>query len=277
MRRTPWIMFVLFISAVGFAQTAEELVAKNLAAKGGEEKIKAIKTLRQAGRYQQPDGFTAEISQEAKAPNLIRETFSLQAMNNVQAYDGTVGWQINPFQGRRDAEMLGEDDMRDIVEDADFYGPLVDAKAKGETIEYMGHATVDGDDAYKLKVTLKNGDVYYYYLDPDTFLEFRTERQQFVRGSVRETVTEFGSYKQVNGVYMPFVITSGRRKDLANASSITISSMEANVPIDDQRFKMPATPATPTAPKAADAADRKGQKAKQPAAQKPPSTKPPQQ
>ncbi|MDP9267417.1 MAG: hypothetical protein M3P27_03725 [Acidobacteriota bacterium] len=277
MRRTPWVVSVLFLSVLGMAQTAEELVAKNLAAKGGEEKIKAIKTLRQAGRYQEGDGFTAQVSLEAKAPNQLRQSFSLQGMTQVQAYDGATGWQINPFQGRRDAEMLGEDDMRDITEDADFYGPLVDAKAKGETIEYLGHATVDGDDAYKLKVTLKNGDVYYYYLDPDTFLEFRTERQQFVRGSVRETVTEFGSYKQVSGVYMPFVITSGRRRDLANAATVTIATMEANVPLEDHMFKMPATPATPPALGPQAGTDPKTQKPKPPKEVKPASTKPPQQ
>ena len=279
MRRTPWIVVgILCFSLIGIAQTAEELVAKNLAAKGGEDKIKSIKTLRLKGRYQEGDGFTAQVGQEGKAPNQARSTFSLQGMDNIQAYDGSVGWQINPFQGRRDAELLGEDDMRDIVEDSDFYGPLVDAQAKGETIEYMGHATIDGDDAYKLKVTLKNGDIYYYYLDPDTFIEFRTERQQFVRGSVKETVNEFGSYKQVAGVYMPFVITTGRRKDLANAATISYTSIEANVPLDDKIFKMPASPATPPALKDAEAGTNpKTKKAKQPAAEKPPTTKPPQQ
>jgi hypothetical protein len=279
MRRTQWIiiMFVLLLSALGLAQTAEELVAKNLAAKGGEEKIKALKSLRMSARYQEADGFTAQVSQDAKAPNLLRQSFSLQGMTQVQAYDGAIGWQINPFQGRRDAERLGEDDMRDITEDADFYGPLVDAQAKGETIEYLGHATIDGDDAYKLKVTLKNGDVYYYYLDPDTYLEFRTERQQFIRGSVRQQISEFGSYKQVGGVYMPFVITTGRRKDLANASTITIASMQANVPVDEQAFKMPAAPAATPAHKEADAGATPGTSPKTQKPKPPAATKPPQQ
>src|SRR5438552_17538430 len=125
MRRTPWLLLVLCLSVSALGQTADELIAKNLAAKRGEEKIKAIRSLRMDARYQEPDGFTAQVSQDSKAPNLIRESFSLQGMTQVQAYDGATGWQINPFQGRRDAEMLGEDDMRDIVEDADFYGPLV--------------------------------------------------------------------------------------------------------------------------------------------------------
>lgn len=270
MRRLPWIVLVLCVSLAGLAQTAEELVAKNLAAKGGEDKIKAIKSLRMTGRYSQPDGFSADVVLEAKAPNLLRQSFSLQGMTQVQAFDGQTGWQINPFQGRRDPELLGEDDLRDMQEDADFYGPLVDAAAKGATLESLGHTTVDGDDAFKLKVTLKNGDIYYYYLDPDTFLEFRTERQQFIRGSVRELNTEYGSYKLVNGVYFPFVQTSGRRKDLSSAPSVVYSRIEANVPIDDAAFKMPQLPATPPPPKAEDAAQKKKEKKPKPPANEPP-------
>lgn len=266
MRRLPPILFLLCLSLAAFGQTAEELVAKNIAAKGGEDKIKAIKTLKMVGRYQEPSGFSADVTVLGKAPNQLRQTFSLQGMTQIQAYDGQTGWQINPFQGRREPELLGEDDLRDISEDADLIaGPLVDAKAKGNTVEYLGHTTVDGDDALKLKVTLKNGDIYYYYLDPDTFLEFRTERQQFLRGSVRELNTEFGSYKQVNGVYFPFVQASSRRKDLSNAPTIVWSAMEANVPADDAQFKMPAAPATPAAPKAEDASQKKKDKPKPPA------------
>ena len=66
---------------------------------------------------------------------------------------------IQPFGGRKDPQLMGEDDLRDLTIDADIDGPLVDYKAKGNTVEYLGHDMVDGDDALRLKVTLKNGDV----------------------------------------------------------------------------------------------------------------------
>ena len=94
-------------------------------------------------------------------------------MTPVQAYDGSTGWQVQPFGGRKDPQLMGEDDLRDLLIDSDFDGPLVDYKEKGNTVEYLGHDVVDGDDALRLKVTLKNGDILYYYLDPDTFLEIR--------------------------------------------------------------------------------------------------------
>lgn len=235
---------IICSTAVLAAQTAEELVAKNLEAKGGIDKIKAIKTVKFSGKFQQ-GSFTAQVSQEAKAPDYIREMFTVQGMTQIQAYDGKTGWQISPFQGRRDPEMLGEDDLRDIVEDADFYGPLVDYKEKGNTIEYLGHDTVDGDDVYRLKVTLKNGDIVYYYLDPDTYIEIRTERQQFIRGAVKENQTDLGSYKQVNSVFFPFSIASGPKNRPDQKGVVTIEKMEANLDIPDTGFKMPASPVVP--------------------------------
>lgn len=223
------------------AQTAEELVAKNTEAKGGVAKIKALKTLRMTGRLQQGD-FTAVVGQESKAPDLLRFTFTIQNMTQIQAYDGKVGWQISPFAGRKDPELLGEDDMRDLTEAADFYGPLIDYRDKGHTIDYLGHDTVDGDDVYRLKVTLRNGDIVYYYLDPDTYLEIRTETQQFIRGSLRERVTELGSYKLVNGVYLPFSIETGPKRNPDARSKITYEKIEANVDVPDADFKMRAQP-----------------------------------
>jgi outer membrane lipoprotein-sorting protein len=217
--------------------TAEELVARNTNSKGGLAKIKAITSIRMTGRLQQGD-FAATVGQEAKAPNLVRQTVTIQNMTQIQAFDGSVGWQISPFQGRKDPELLGEDDLRDLVESADFYGPLIDYREKGNTIESLGRIVVDGDDVFRLKVTWKNGDIYYYDLDPDTYLEIRIETTQFIRGSIRERVSEVGSYKLVNGVYFPFSIETGPKRNPSARSKITFEKIDANVEIPDSAFRM---------------------------------------
>jgi hypothetical protein len=227
--------------SVASAQTAEELIRRNLDAKGGVEKIKAIKSLRMSGKLQQ-GSFTAEIAQDAMAPNQLRQNVTIQGMTAVQAYDGKTGWKISPFEGRKDPELVGEEELRELVEDADLYGPLVDYQAAGNKVEYIGHDTVDGDDVYRLKVTLKNGDIYYYYLDPETFLEIRTERVQFVRGAVRESVIECGSYKLVAGVYFPFTVEASSKQNPGSQTKLTFDKIEANIPIDPAEFKMPAAP-----------------------------------
>lgn len=239
-----WIVVSLavsFLSVCALSQTADELVQKNIDAKGGMEKVKAIKTFRVTGKLTAGGGFTGTIGQENMRPNLVRETFSLQGMTQVQAYDGAMGWQIQPFGGRKDPQLMGDDDMRDLLIDSDFDGPLVDYKAKGNTVEYLGHDIVDGDDALRLKVTLKNGDIVYYYLDPDTFLEIRKETQEFVRGSVKENTIDLGSYKPVNGVMFPFSIASGPKNDPSSWQTITISKIEANVPLENSEFAVPAS------------------------------------
>ena len=228
------------LSVLARGQTAEELVNKNIQAKGGMDKIKAIKSVRMTGKLNGGGGFTAATMQENERPNLVRETFTLQGMTAVTAYDGTTGWQIQPFGGHKDPEFMGEDDLKDLLLDADFDGPLVDYKEKGNTVEFLGHDVVDGDDALRLKVTLKDGDIVYYYLDPDSFLEIRKEVQEFIRGSVRESVIDMGSYKPVAGVMYPYSIAQGTKANPA-AQSTTIEKIEVNVPIDKADFAVPAS------------------------------------
>jgi hypothetical protein len=134
---------------------------------------------------------------------------------------------------------MGDDESRQLIEEGDFYGPLVDYKAKGNKIEYLGHDTVDGDDAHKLKVTLKNGDIFYYFLDPETFLEIRVERVRFIRGAVQEDFREPGSYKLVGGVYYPFSLEAGSKLHPGNVTKITIEKIEVNVPLEKREFQMP--------------------------------------
>lgn len=221
------------------AQTADELVAKNLQAKGGLEKIKAIKTVRMTGLFD-AGGFKAEVGRETKRPDSLRQTFSLQGMTQIVAYDGSTGWQLNPFGGRRDPDVLGDEELRNVTEDADFDGPLVDYQSKGNKVEYLGHDQVDGDDVYKLKVTLKNGDIFYYSLDPDTYIEIQIDKQRFVRGAVRESIVSLGSYKPVDGVMFPFSIVEGTKENPESGGKVTVQKIEANIPIDDKDFKMPA-------------------------------------
>src|ERR1700688_1222508 len=223
------------------AQTADDLIARNIQARGGMEKIRAVKTVRMTGSFTgrfRRSRRTMLVGQENARPNLVRETVSQQGLTQVDAYDGTTGWQIQPFGGKKDPLLMGEDSLRNLLLDADFDGPLVDYREKGSTVEYLGHDLVDGDDALRLKVTLKNGDIIYDFLDPDTFMEIRQEIQQFIRGSERERVVSLGSYKPVAGVMFPFWIAQGPRNN-PEAQAYMWQRVEVNVPIDPADFALP--------------------------------------
>ena len=232
--------FAGFSSSVSTAQTADELIAKNILARGGMEKMKAIKTIRMSGKFEGGGGFVASVGQENQRPNLLRETFSLQGMTVVQAYDGSAGWQIQPFGGKKDPELMGEDDLRELLLDADFDGPLVDYKEKGSTVEYMGHDVVDGDDALRLKITQKMATSSMTISIRILSSRFAGRSSMFIRGSVKEKVIGLGSYKPVDGVMFPFSITQGTKNN-PDDQTVTVRKLEVNVPIDPADFALPAS------------------------------------
>jgi outer membrane lipoprotein-sorting protein len=241
MRHAAMVLVVASVlSALACAQTVDELVDKNIHAKGGLDKIKSAQTRLTMGKVKGSRGRVAVFRQMNMRPDLFRQNLTIQGMTAVQAYDGSAGWQTQPFRGRKDPELMGEDNVRDLLLAADFDGPLVDYAGKGNTIEYLGHAEVEGDDALRLKVTLKNGDIIYYYLDPDTYLEIRKEIQQFIRGSVRERVVDLGSYKPVDGVMYPFSVSEGPKGN-PGAQVTTIQKIEVNVAFQDSDFALPAS------------------------------------
>jgi len=232
---------ILCLGAYAFSQTADELVTKNIEARGGLEKIKAVKTLRITGQAERSGRPPVAVVIEHARPDEIRQDITRGGMTMVLAYDGKEGWTIQPFGGRKDPQLMGEDDLRDLQLNADIDGPLVDYKAKGNAVEYMGHDTVDGDDALRLKVTLKNGDILYYDLDPDSYLEIRRESQEFIRGSVKEQITEYGSYKPVDGVMYPFSRSSWPKSDPTQVVTVSIDKVEVNVPLPESQFAVPAS------------------------------------
>lgn len=222
--------------------TAEEIVARYIKTIGGMEKIDAVKTLKRSGKFRGGGGFEAKVLEENKRNNLVRQEFTFQGMTGVTAWDGKTGWKISPWQGKKEPEPLGEEEMKGIVEDSVFDGQLIRYKEKGNTVEFAGSEPVEGTDAWKLKVTLKNGDVEYYFMDQDYFVPIKIEFKRMIRGAEQEAEASLGDYKSVNGWFLPHSIEQGR-KGSSNRASTVYDKIEANVPMDDSIFKMPAAPA----------------------------------
>jgi hypothetical protein len=218
------------------------LVDKNIEAKGGAQPLHDLQTVRLTGKLLVNEGkMEFGYSQTKKQPGEVRNELTLQGMTMVQAYDGKDGWKISPFQGRKDPEKMSADDTKSLMEDAEVGGPLVDWKDKGSAVEYLGREDVDGTLAYKLKVTRKNGDVNYVYLDPDHFLEIRIVSQRTERGAQVETETDLSDYEKVNGVYLPLSVEAGRKGD-PDKQKLVLDKAEGNVPVDPAIFQFPAAP-----------------------------------
>ncbi len=234
---------LLLVATSARAVTADELVAKYLDARGGLDKIHAITTLKLEGKLRIGGQFELSFVSYQKAPDSTRFEATIQGLTQIQAWDGRDAWQISPFQGRRDPEKMSEDDARPLADDATIGGPLVDWKASGSTLSYLGTEDIDGTQAHKLKVTLKNGDIEYVYLDPDHFLEIRRVSQLTVRGTHLKSTTDFGDYERINGVYFPFTssVQSDGGGDGGGEQQLTVLKATANAPVADSLFAFPAS------------------------------------
>ena len=242
MHRVAAVLLLIVAAPTALAYTAAELAAKNVDAKGGIDKLNAIQSLRLSGRML-VNGGTIELgySTLVKSPHFIRYEAQLQGLTQVQAYDGTQAWQINPFQGRKDPEKLSADDAKGLGEDAaDFTGALVGYQAKGYKLDYLGTEDIDGTEAHKLRVTRPNGDLSYVYLDPDHFLEIRVVNRRIEHGVPNETITDYGDYEKVNDVYLPFALESWQ-KGSSDHQKVQFDKAVANVATADGVFEFPAS------------------------------------
>jgi len=220
--------------------TVDELVAKNIEAKGGAPALEAIRSIRFEGRFLVNQGqIEFKYAETKERPGKVRVDAVIQGLTAVQAYDGTSGWKISPFQGRKDPEKMSTDEAKSLVEEAEIGGPLENWKAQGKTVTYLGTEDVEGTAAHKLKVVRQNGDFSYVYLDPDYFLEIRILDQRTEQGAKVEVETDLGDYEKVNGVYFPFSIEAGSKGSTDKQKTI-IEKGEANLPVDDAIFEFPA-------------------------------------
>ncbi|HKD20108.1 MAG TPA: outer membrane lipoprotein-sorting protein [Thermoanaerobaculia bacterium] len=219
--------------------SADEIVGLYVAKIGGIPKIEGVTTLKRSGKYRAGGGFEAKYVTESKRPDLVREEVTFQGMTGITAWDGKTGWKIEPWQGKKDPEPLGEDELKDIIEDSVFDGQLVHYKEKGNTVEFAGTEPVEGSDTWKLKVTLKNGDVSYYYVDTEDHVPIKIEMKRMIRGAEQVVDVYPGDYKAVDGWYVPYSYEQGRPGS-SQRSTFVFDKVEANVPVDDSLFHQPA-------------------------------------
>ena len=230
---------LLAFAATSRAQTVDDVIAKNIQAHGGLEKLKAIKSLRTTAKFSQ-GSFRAETVQENKRPEKVREEFIIQGMAQVQAYDGKTGWQVNPFGGRKDAELMAAEDMKSLIVDSDIDGPLVDYASKGNKVQLDGTETVEGRPCYRLQLTLGNGQVRHVWIDAQTFLELKMEGSpRRMDGRMRMVTTYMREYKSEGGLMIPHVLETAVEAG-KKSHKMTIQAVAANAALDDSLFSRPA-------------------------------------
>ncbi len=249
----------LILVAVAVAQTpsVEEIVARNIAARGGVEKIRAVESQRLIGTISFSPESEGAFLVEIRRPAKMRSEITIHGKRMVQVTDGKAGWVINPLAGQNDATPLDEAGLKNMHGGATAIdGPLLDYKARGNTVELIGKAEVQGKCAYKLHVMEASGIERNEFVDCESYLEVKWEGNLDAKGQVG-VESFFSDYRPVHGVMFAFAIDSDSLGSFQQ--KIRFNRIEVNTLHDDSRFGKPApvvedaAPATkavaPTAPK----------------------------
>jgi outer membrane lipoprotein-sorting protein len=217
--------------------TVDQIVAKYIEARGGLDKIRSIKTLREKGRLTSGADRQALVTRELKRPGHTRFEITVQGVTGVFVSDGRQGWKMSPFDGDTEPRPLPEEVVNDAAEQADIEGPLVDWKVKGHRVELAGVEQVEGHDAWKIKMTLKSGVVRYEYIDSKTSYRVRTDTTRLLHGRAMQVTMTFGDYKKVGGTLFPQLIeiTSADRPQKLR---VVVDQIEVNPPLAEDRFAM---------------------------------------
>ena len=236
------IAAVLLLVSAGSAQTVDEIIAKNVAARGGLAKLKAVQSIAITGTMDN-GGLQLTVVHMWKRPNQLRTEISLPGFMAVQAYDGQTGWVLNPMYGDRDPKPLTGEFLKEIQKEADIDGPLVDYKQKGHKVELIGKEKVDATDTYHLRIALNDGSACDVYLNASSFLEIKEISKSVNPERTLETI--LGDYKQVQGMVLPFSIDTHDLGFDGPGRKMVVEKVEFDVPIDDAHFKMPPQEPTP--------------------------------
>lgn len=228
----------LFPVTVG-AQTADEIVNKAVAARGGAGKIKAVQSERITGRISFTGGLEGTFVVEVKRPQKMHVEISVEGQKIIRVYDGkSAGWMVNPFGENKDVQPMPADDLKNVSEESDFDGPFVDYKAKGNQIELVGKEELDGKPIFRLKLTNKNGDVRFYLFDASSYLLLKWEGIRKVEDKEFSWESSFSDFRDVQGLKYPFKIDQGSPGTEIQQKLIT-EKIEINPQIDDAHFAKP--------------------------------------
>jgi hypothetical protein len=226
---------LLMLALPAYSQTADELVARNLAARGGAEKLRAIQTMTMSGTISFGDA-SSPLSVKVRRPSQIREDFKIEGSDMTRIYDSAAGWEVHGEKVRQ----LEGGELNNIREEGEnaIEGPLLDYAKKGSRIEALGKADVNGKPVYKLKITTSMGTSITQFLDASNYLEIHEEIERSANGKLMIIVEDVGDYREVSGVKFAHRFVSGSKEN-PTASTLQIEKMELNVPIDASVFAAP--------------------------------------
>jgi hypothetical protein len=269
-RRTTMLVGTFLAFAVSFGMgadtaspagmTAEQIIDRNVTARGGLQAWRGVQTLSMSGKLeaggnesstypvqgvkrggvQLPKRPTEQMQLpfrlETKRSRKLRLEIDFRGQTAIQTYDGTHGWKLRPFLNRHEVEPFTADEMKAAAFQSDLDGPMVDYAAKGTKAELEGTEKVEGKDNYRLKLTFKDGQSQHVWVDAKTFLESKIEgTPRRLDGKYHPVEIYYREYKTVSGIVVPYV-TETKVQGVKQTEKIEVEQVVVNPPVEDSRF-----------------------------------------
>jgi hypothetical protein len=231
------LVTALFITAPSaHAQTVDEIIAKNIEAKGGVATLKATNSVRTTGKGTL-QGAEMSVTSTAKRPYFFRNEMDMAGQKVIQAFDGETLWMA---MGTAPPQALPSGPQTEAMKQlSQIDSPLLDYKAKGTKIELGEPLAEDGRTLHHLVVTPKTGPPLHYYIDPTTYLDSKMMMVVNLEdsGQTMKMELRFSDYKTIEGRAIPFTVTQYVNGTQVN--QLKYEKVEFNLPLEDSIFRMP--------------------------------------
>lgn len=222
---------------------ANQIVDKNVAARGGLEAWRRIDTMVWVGHLQSVSAMDAGVHfvMKMKRPNQMRFEVSSETEKSVRVFDGNDGWKAQPPRSNKPPLMAYTPDEVRFARDAPgLDGWLIDHEAKGVGVALDGIDEVDGHKAYRLAISLPSGTVRHDWVDAKTFLELKYDREVRVAGGKPARLEVFyRNYQMVDRLMIPMSIETGSAPGRA-VDTMVIDRVLLNTPLEPATFARPA-------------------------------------
>ena len=234
MKRTFFLATLMLFALISTQAQSLDQVLNNYYKANGLDKIADVKTFDVKAKVSVM-GMEMPMHIRVKNPDKFRVDMDMMGQKTISAFDGENGWMINPMMGAEVQDLEGAQ-LKQAMGQADMEGALYNYKAKGSNIEMLGKVDVDGAEAYKLKLTDKDGGVQTYYINADDYMVSKVESRVEAMGQSMDVVTKMLEYKDIKGIKMASKI----EMDMSmGKQSVVMEEIKIDEPIDDSLFEKP--------------------------------------
>jgi hypothetical protein len=222
------MVFASFLSAT--AQTADEIITKHIAAIGGADNWKKIKSIKMVGSIN-AGGMEIPVTITTINKKAQRMDFAINGMSNYVIITDKEGWSYIPIQGQTKPEAMTADNVKQGQDQLDVQGQLIDYKEKGNTVAFLGKDDVEGTECFKIKMTHPSGKEETIYIDAANYYHIRSVAKVKANGQEVEVTSNYGNFQKLpEGIVYPMNVDGGN-------GPVALKTVEINKPIDESIFK----------------------------------------